>query len=160
MGQHKIDFMEKIVEEFTVTLSTQGLNAGLLWLNRRVPHRWTGIYRLDDLTMSNQNIIDKLNETDLGSLAAVPVKDSFCQFTMRDGEFVKQNTGTDDDVRLQGHPYKGVVNSYVGLPLTTGGGDVYGTFCHFDLVEREISDDEFQFLQRVARILPRYLPRR
>jgi GAF domain-containing protein len=151
--------MEKILDEFTDILNKQGLKAGLLWLNGRVPHRWTAIYRLDDVVMSNKHIVDKQNEPDLGPLAAVPVKDSFCQFAIRDGEFVKENTGTDDDARLNGHPYKGVVNSYVGLPLMLGTDNLYGTFCHFDMTDHKISDSEFQFLQRVARILPRYLDR-
>lgn len=152
--------MEKILTELVSTLDMHGLKAGLQWLNDRVPHRWTAVYRLDeDLLMRNIQIVDKQNEPELGALAIVPVQDSFCQFTMRDGHFLSHNTAEDSDPRLEGHIYKGVLNSYCGLPLMRDMDKMYGTLCHFDSSPHLISDSEFEFLQRVARILPRYLER-
>ena len=151
--------MDQALDQLISILERRGFKGALQWLNDRVPHRWTAIYRLDSVVVVNQFIVDKLKETNLGKLAAIPMKDSFCQFAMRDGEFVKQNTSQDDDPRLNDHVYKGVVNSYVGLPLMENLDSFYGTFCHFDTAPQVISDDEFAFLQKAARVLPFYLDR-
>lgn len=151
--------MNQALDQLISILQRRGFKGGLQWLNDRVPHRWTAIYRLDSAVVVNQFIVDKLKMTDLGSLAALPLKDSFCQFAMRDGEFVKHDTGQDDDPRLVGHVYRGVVNSYVGLPLMVSPYSLYGTLCHFDTAPQVISDDEFAFLQKAARLLPTYLAR-
>lgn len=149
--------MEKTLITLTHILDTQGLDAGLKWLNSRVPHRWTAIYKLDNQLMFNMAIVDKENHTELGALAVVPLQDSFCQFAMSDGQFRSHNTGEDNDFRLHEHAYKGVLNAYVGLPLMSDPDTMYGTLCHFDNSPIPIADDEFAFLQRVAQLLPRYL---
>ena len=90
-----------------------------------------------------------------GSLQAVPLGESFCQFVLRDGFFrVSRTTGME---ALDGHPHQGVMESYVGLPLMSSPDKMFGTLCHFDFAERTLPDEEFAFLQRVARLLPRYL---
>ena len=153
----RLSFMDQTLEDLTRVLDTQGLQAGLKWLNSRVPHRWTAIYRLDNLLMRNTVIIDKQGESEPGELAVVPLQESFCQFTMNDGQFLSHNTGEDTNPRLNGHRYKGVLNSYVGLPLMLHPDIMYGTLCHFDPSPLPIENNEFEFLQRVARILPPYL---
>ena len=149
--------MDQDLDQLISILERRGLKGGLKWLNDRVPHRWTAIYKLDRVVVVNQLAVDKLKKIDLCKLVALPLKDSFCQFAMRDGEFIKRNTSQDDDPRLIDHMYKGVVNSYVGLPLMENSDALYGTFCHFDTAPQVISDDEFAFLQKVARVLPLYL---
>jgi GAF domain-containing protein len=76
------------------------------------------------------------------ALPDAPLGDSFCQFAIRDKEFVTANTATDKT--LDGHRYQGVVASYVGLPLMKSGA-LFGTLCHYDFVEQVIADDEFAF---------------
>ncbi len=104
--------------------------------------------------LKNVAIVDKLGEVVPEHLLAVPLGSSFCQFVLRDGVF---NHDGSDDSRLLGHPYKGVVNAYVGLPLMKNGVDLLGTFCHFDFSPMQVTDEEFQFMEKVARELPRYL---
>jgi len=128
---------------------------GLEYLNRRVPHRFTAIYRLNDGVMQNVAIFDKDGKVVPEGLLAVPLGDSFCQFAMADGSFLM--AGASADERLAGHAYRGVVESYVGLPLSRSGGDLFGTLCHFDFPSREMHATEFAYLERVARMLPRFL---
>ncbi len=135
-------------------LHTDGLRAGLKFLNERVPHRFTAVYRLDALTLRVVDMVDKQGLNDL-DLAAVPLGDSFCQFALRDGSFLTSSSGGDK--RLDGHRYQGVVESYVGLPLTRANGELFGTFCHFDLAGRPVNDEEYAFLTQVAGVLPRFL---
>lgn len=140
---------------FKDALQGSGLNAGLILLNKRVAHRFTAVYRLDNGIMRNVAVVDKQGEVVPQSLLEVPLEHSFCQFVLKDGSFMTQNSA--DEGRLQGHIYKGVLNSYVGLPLTTNNGDLFGTFCHFDFPPQEIVDEEFEFLQTAVRLLPAYV---
>ena len=149
--------MQDSLTPLTHILDTEGLEAGLKWLNSRVPHRLTASYKLVDQAMCSTAIVDKLYQANVSDLAVVPLQDSFCQFAMNDGQFIAQNTGEDGDPRLKGHPYKGVLNSYVGLPLMINQRTMYGTLCHFDNSPIQLPDEEFEFLQHVAQLLPRYL---
>ncbi len=142
------------LSEFENLLSTAGLHAGLTFLNGRVPHRFTAVYRLDQLMLHMVDMVDKDGLNDM-KLEAVPLGDSFCQFALRDGSFL--TTRSADDPRLDGHPYQGVMESYIGLPLARADGELFGTFCHFDLAGRPVHDDEYAFLTQVAAVLPRYL---
>lgn len=143
--------------QLSESLNSGGLEAGLRFLNQRVDHRFTAVYRLQDMVLHNVELIDKIQGDDLvrSGLQAVPLGESFCQFVMRDGFFrVSRTTGME---ALDGHPHQGVMESYVGLPLMSSPDQMFGTLCHFDFAERALPDEEFAFLQRVARLLPRYV---
>ncbi len=149
--------MDSSIETLVTVLSSEGLKAGLQLLNQRVPHRWTAVYKLDRGILHSIQIVDKENAVALGNLSAFPLVDSFCHFALKDGMFVSENTAEDPDERLIGHPRTGVINAYVGLPLMKGVDEIYGTFCHFDLVQQPLSDQEFDFLKQVSCILPNYV---
>lgn len=148
--------MDTMLKELQLVIEKGGRSAGLAYLNKRVPHRFTAIYRLDHAIMKNVDLVDK-EGIGLPDLQEVPLGNSFCQFVLRDGKFLTADSSGDD--RLDGHPYQGVVGSYVGLPLLGNDGELWGTFCHFDIANKPLQDEEFDFLQKVARLLPRYLPR-
>ena len=109
-----------ILQEYQRSLETRG-PAGLAFLNSRVPHRYTGVFRLHEGALRNMFLHDKQGEIVPEFLQVVPLNDSFCQFTLRDGLFTTQDSSTDQ--RLDGHKYKGVLLSYVGLPLHGNAGD-------------------------------------
>jgi GAF domain-containing protein len=124
-------------------------------LNHRVPHRFTAIYRLIGQALYNVATVDKHLHLEPLDLKVVPLKDSFCQFVLRDGLFLTRESGSD--ARLDGHPYSGVVGCYVGVPVRNRDGKVAGTLCHFDLESHEVSDDEYLLLDRAARLMPAFL---
>ena len=132
--------------------------AGLDFLNARVPHRFTGVYRLEDGVMHNVYLHDKQGEIIPEYLQAVPLGDSFCQFVLRDREF--RTCDTAREPMLNGHKYQGVIGAYYGVPLVNNYGDLYGTLCHFDVLNYSISDDEFAFFSKAALLLPKYLLRK
>ena len=136
-------------------LAVSGLQVGLAFLNKRVPHRFTAVYRLQDANMDNCGIVDKQGAAIPQALVRVHFENSFCQFVLRDGGFVTSQSG--DDVRLAGHPYQGVLLSYVGLPLSGDDGELIGTLCHFDFDAREVQDAEYAFLQQAASCIAPYL---
>ncbi|MES2052201.1 MAG: hypothetical protein V4455_09595, partial [Pseudomonadota bacterium] len=65
-------------------LQKQGLKAGLAFLNDRVPHRFTAIYRLDNMMLRRVELVDKGGSPlEVDGLEAVPLETSFCQFVLR-----------------------------------------------------------------------------
>lgn len=143
-----------ILQGYQLSLETQG-PAGLAFLNARVPHRYTGVFRLHEGALRNMFLHDKLGEIVPEFLQVVPLCDSFCQFTLRDGLFTTQDSAADP--RLDGHKYKGVLLSYIGLPLLDSRGELYGTMCHFDAQALELDDNEFEIFRAAAQLLPAYL---
>lgn len=144
------------LETVQAHLRREGLAGGLRFLNARVPHRFTAVYRLQEKTLRNVALIDKQESADTLMLHEVPLAESFCQFVLEAGLFLTPDSGQDP--RLSGHPYSGVVGSYAGLPVVSDEPKFFGTLCHFDHARHEISDEEFLFLERVARLLPPFLP--
>lgn len=136
-------------------LQHSGLNAALRALNSRVDHRFTAVYKLEDGFLRNVAIVDKLGEVVPDLLLKVPFAQSFCQFVLREGVFLTADSNVDD--RLNGHPFKGIMGSYVGLPIARADGDLFGTFCHFDFPPRDLSEAEYAFLERAVRLLPAYV---
>ena len=146
----KIDLVQTAFQQGRLRLALEVLNAP-------VAHRYTALYRLCDGVLSNVELVDKENEIKPEFLAKVPLKDSFCQFVLRDGLFKTSNTA--DDHRLNGHKYQGVLMTYHGVPVLDNQGEFFGTLCHFDALTRPLADEHFDLLEAAARVLPAYLPR-
>jgi GAF domain-containing protein len=140
--------------QFRLVLDSGGLPGALQYLNARTAYRYTAIYRLDGQIMRNIHLYDRKGEN-FPSLAEVPLGDSFCQFVMAEDGFSTANSA--DDARLLGHPYRGILNSYFGLPLSRKPGTIYGTFCHFDFEPKVIPDSEIALLEAAASLLMDHL---
>ncbi len=145
------------VQRFVEVTMAEGVPGGLRLLNQRVPHRYTALYALRGGVLKNLFLYDKAGEARPEFLEEVPIGDSFCQFVLRDGCFLTSDTGSDH--RLDGHAYQGVLRAYHGVPLVGDDGELFGTLCHFDARECDLSEDEFQYLQKVTRLLPACLPK-
>ena len=136
-------------------LATKGPTAGLQYLNSRVAHRFTAIYELESTTLRCLFLYDKQREFTTELLAVVPLDDSYCQFVLRDGFFQTDNTANDR--RLDGNSHQGVVMSYHGVPVVDHAGKLFGTLCHFDMVQQALTDEEFAYLQAAARLFTPYI---
>jgi GAF domain-containing protein len=146
------------VKDYVDVAAKEGIAAVLVELNRRVPHRYTAVYRLDDgQLLRNVELVDKSNELRPEFLAEVPLETSFCQFVLRQGRFRTDDSSLDD--RLNGHPYKGVMMAYHGVPVVDDGGSLIGTLCHFDVQRQPFTDEEFAHIEAVAKVIHPYLPR-
>jgi GAF domain-containing protein len=147
--------LDAALREVEGALLKEGVAGALKVLNARVPHRFTAVYRLDGAMLRSVAVVDKRLHLDPLDLRAVPLKDSFCQFVLRDGIFVTQDSGSDP--RLAGHPYQGVMNCYVGVPVRGRDGLLAGSLCHFDLEDRTLADEDYLLLDRTARLVPAFL---
>ena len=137
-------------------LVDHGLPGGLAWLNLRVPHRFTAVFLLKDQSLNLVEMVDKRHELAMRErLEVVPLSDSFCAMTMRQGRFVTANAAFDN--RLDGHVAQFIMRSYIGLPLHRAPGQLIGTMCHFDFEPHDIDDTEFAFLQDAATFLSPYV---
>jgi GAF domain-containing protein len=140
---------------FQDVLMKRGLNVGLEFLNRRVPHRFTSIYRLQHDQLHRIAFIDKLGSSG-AELANVALKDSFCEIAVHEGAMVVASD-IKTDKRFQNFPNPALLGSYVGLPLALKPGDLFGTLCHADQQGFPLSDTEFVFLNEAAKVLEMYL---
>ena len=141
------------LQHFEDLLSRQGTHAALKFLNQRVSHRFSAIYRLDKNDLEIVELIDKLDDAATAPLSRVPFSQSFCEIAVRDGGVKTSNSALDK--KLDGLPNQGVLLSYVGLPLMQQAGNLYGTLCHYDTTKQDISDSEFAFLQHAAALMNR-----
>lgn len=139
---------------FEAVLQKQGLEAGLAFLNGRVPHRYTSVYRLEHDFLRRLVYVDKSGSADL-ALAEVPFKDSFCEVAIEEGALVV--TDSASDARVQRLPNPAELASYVGLPLADAPGGLFGSFCHYDVCSQPLSDEEFEFLEDAAKVLHAYV---
>lgn len=145
------------VQDLQQLLLQQGIPAALQHLNDRVDHRYTAVYWLDGKALHNLHLFDRQGEARPEFLHVVPFEHSFCQFVLRDGRFLTDDSAQDD--RLDGHPYQGVMVSYHGVPLTDDRGQLCGTLCHFDVAQHAMDEGEFEYFQRAARLLSPFVLR-
>ena len=122
-----------------------------------MPYRCTAIYRLDGLILRMVHFHDSGGGAPLEFLRSVPLVSSFCQFAFKEGAFATADAMQDP--RLQHSPLRPVITSYIGLPLHGPAGQLMGSFCHFDLLQRDIHvpQDEFDFLVQAVELLPGYM---
>lgn len=144
-----------VATQLSAKLAQDGLDAGIAWLNAGVPHRYTAVYRLEGKKLYNVLVYDKQNQLPPDALAVVELDESFCQFVLRDGALLADNSVLDD--RLAGSPFQGMVMAYHGVAVADDRGGLYGTLCHFDLVEQTLSDAQFALMQAAGRLLYPYV---
>ncbi len=137
---------------FDKTLTWGGVLPALALLNDRTCFRYSAIYRHEGDVMRTIHLFDRLGNS-RATLRTVPIERTFCDYVVRDGQFVTRDSSQDS--RVMGHAYAGVVNAYVGLALYRPTGEVYGSFCHFDSEVRDIAPQELLFLREVV---PLFMP--
>ncbi|CAN5323806.1 hypothetical protein BH10PSE18_BH10PSE18_20690 [soil metagenome] len=143
------------MKKFNDALLTGGIQRALEVLNARVPHRFTAAYRFDAQMMRSEAFIDKEGGPPILRFLNVDLGHSFCQYTMRDGYFLTDNT-TDDD-RLDGHLAQGRILSYHGVPLLDADGKPFGSLCHYDTVIRALAVREFAYMKLAAAALSTFM---
>ena len=147
---------DRPLTQLSQILETRGLDAGLGFLNERVPHRSSAVFVADGLLLRMVGFHDELGAQPLDFLRTVPFASSFCQFALEHGIFVTADA--TQDPRLDGALLRQVISSYVGLPVIGPQGPV-GSFCHFDLMQKgvHVPDEELQLLQQAMPLLVPYV---
>ena len=147
--------MDLRLAHLELLLKREGLGAAASYLNSRVPHRFTTIYRLDADIFTPVEVVDKRAQVDTNTTSATPFNESLCRFPVLHGTFTTSHTATDP--RLKGATYPGEVGSYTGVQVTRSNGELYGTLCHYDFAPTYISHIEYQFLQLAVHLISRHV---
>jgi GAF domain-containing protein len=146
------------VEAFREALKGGGVQAALKFINSRSRHRFTSVYRFDGSTLHNLYLYDRANP-DFGLFPDAPLTESYCSIVSETAAvFVTPDSSRD--ARVGGHPKRGLILSYCGIPLLRADGTLFGTLCHFDFLPHEIARSEVEFLEEIAPHLMSELERR
>ena len=114
------------------------LRSALETLNLLSGCRFTAFFRFSDADLRNLVLIDR-QDPYAPTMQAAPIDQTYCMFVQqsRDAFLVTDASG---DLRLEGHPKRPVVRTYVGFPVASGD-VVFGTVCHFDYEVIEVAPE-------------------
>lgn len=141
------------VAAFVAVLKGSGLHAALKFLNSRVRHRFTGVYRFAPPLLRNVCLYDRENPA-LRSMSSLQLKDTYCSIVAINGEPFQTDNATADS-RLLLHPARFTALAYYGTPLTDSVGRCVGSLCHWDTRPRVLPPIEREFLLLVAPFVAR-----
>jgi hypothetical protein len=147
--------LSEIVKTFEQILQAQGLFGALRYLNSTTELRFTGIYRFESTWVRSILLFDRGNpHLQVGK--DVPLQESYCMLTARDGASCCIEDSRSDP-RLLHHAARESVLSYYAVHLLDPEGRSWGTLCHFDFVLRPITDEMTQVLEAVRPAIERAL---
>lgn len=138
-------------------LRSGGLQGAVALLNGGVPHRYTAVHRLVIDEVTSLAIHDRLGQETAAMRTPVDLGHSFCQYAMRDGIFVTDDSAADR--RLDGHPFQGQIATYHGVALTDENGQAFGSLCHFDTRLRFFGVAEFEQMRSAAEEISAFMQR-
>ena len=136
---------------FKSKLDVGGIMAALQYLNSRIDHRFTAIYKFQGSMQRAVFLYDKLGQS--GSrLNAIAMSESLSRFITVSEPFGVTNSATDAFLNENGH--RSVVTSFYGVSLSPAGTRPTGSLCHFDLKPQSLpSPVERDFLNRASSLL-------
>lgn len=142
--------MQADLAAFSDCLDQDGLRAALLFLNKRTPHRYTGVFRFDGDMLRNVALVDKWDPTvDHGD--DVPLAAAYCAHLYQTGEPLEVEDGGKDS-RVPWMQTSPIV-SYCGSVIVDGEGTPWGALCHFDTARCDAKNSDMPLLVAAARIV-------
>jgi len=130
----------------------RGAHAVLATVNARTRFRYTGLYRVESEILRNIALFDRENPMLRAAGECTPLQATYCNIVAANGLSLAIGDAPND-ARLIGHPARGSVLSYVGVPVRDRAGRVAGTLCHWDSRPRLAPAGELLVLERVAEML-------
>lgn len=141
------------LQEFKAALETSGVHGALGYLNKRTPHRYTGIYRYEGDTLRNLAIYDRY-EPAVQKGEDAPMAATYCSLLQK--QQALEITDAAEDTRVRGIVITPVV-SYCGVSVKDAKGNPFGSLCHFDMKRCQQRLSDFPLLEAAAEILYRHL---
>ena len=132
-------------------LDDGGVMAALKYLNGRIDHRFTAIYKFQGAMQRAVFLYDKLGHS--GSrFNAIATSESLGRFITVSQPFGVTDSATD--AFLSEHGHRSLVSSFYGVALSPAGTKPTGSLCHFDLKPQGLpSPVERDFLNRARSLL-------
>ena len=137
-------------------LSSGDVEFALRTLNSRTRHRFTALHRIQPPHMFCAVEFDREHQaTSLHPRKLAP-QESYSAIVLATGApFFTESAPTDS--RLETHPARNAIVSYVGVPLRTAAGDVRGVLCHYDYRPRSAPRAEIDAMERAVPVAQRWL---
>jgi len=136
--------------EFAALVQQQGVHAALAYLNRRTPHRYTGLFRFEGEVLRSEVLVDG-NQPLVRRGEDVPLAATFCSLVGRQQAPLEILDVTTDP------QYAGLVDtpviSYCGVLIRDAQGQPYGTLCHYDLQRCQERTTDQPLLEAAAALL-------
>lgn len=135
---------------FLEALRDGGLRSALLFLNKRTPHRYTGVFRFDADMLRNVALVDKWDPAVIRG-EDVPLAAAYCAHLHRTGEPLEVHDG-NSDARvpwMAGNP----IVSYCGAVVEDEFGRPWGALCHFDSAPCDAKTSDLPFILAAAKML-------
>jgi hypothetical protein len=133
--------------EFKTILHHKGLHTALGWLNGRVPHRFTGVYRFDGDTLRNVSLVDKFAGL-VRRGSDLPMATALCAKVEAAGGRLSVA-----DARADGRFPECAVSpivAYCGVLVRDERARPYGTLCHYDFKPQPAADCELDLLEAAS----------
>lgn len=146
-------FFAKELQELKVELEASGVYGALRYLNKRTPHRYTGIYRYDGEILRNVAIYDKYDPY-LQKGEDTPLVATYCSLLSEQQKL--EITDATEDERVKGIVITPVM-SYYGVLMRGSNGNPFGSLCHFDMKRCQERVSDFPLLESAAKMLYHHL---
>lgn len=140
---------ETIINEIREILDQAGVHAVLGYLNRRTPHRFTGIYRFDGDMLRNLYLFDSFNSRETSGEDA-PMANTYCSLVKVEKKLEIRDAAKDQ--RVMGKIDTPVM-SYCGVLIRDESARPFGTLCHFDMKRCQEPSTEFGLMEEAAKLL-------
>ncbi|MEO9019734.1 MAG: GAF domain-containing protein, partial [Gemmatimonadaceae bacterium] len=145
--------------EFRAELGAGGMHHALALLNARTRYRFTGVYRAEPPLLRNEFLFDRENPLLALGGDTTELDQTYCGIVVATcAPFVAEDAPAD--IRLRDHAARESVVSYIGVPVRTLDGRIFGTLCHFDVRPRMLPTGEFAVLESIASFLAGWLANR
>lgn len=132
-------------------LRERGVHSTLGFLNHRTLHRYTGVYLIDPPLLRNHCLYDRENPA-VYAVSDLVLADTYCGLSgATDQPTLIANSLAD--ARLESHPSRLAIQSYVGVPLRDGTNRCFGKLCHWDTRPRILNASEVAALREVAPLI-------
>lgn len=147
--------MQPELQEFSTLLQAQGVHAALEYLNRRTPHRYTGIFRFDGDTLRNEALFDRY-QPDLKRGDDVPMAVTYCSLVGRE-QAPLEILDAASDPRAQ--EIQTPVISYCGVLIRDDEGNPFGSLCHYDTQRCQVRTTDMPLLEAAGALLRGHMRR-
>lgn len=134
-------------------LELGGITNALEYLNKRTPHRYTGIFKYDNDILENIAIYDKYDPT-LKKGEDVPLAATYCSLLISQDNL--EIIDAEDDHRVKGKIITPVI-SYCGVAIVDADGKPFGSLCHYDMNRCQQRVTDIPLLQAASQMLYEYL---
>ncbi|MGI4821127.1 MAG: hypothetical protein ACRYFV_07930 [Janthinobacterium lividum] len=147
------DHMLPEIGLFTDLLQHQDVHAALEYLNRRTPHRYTGLFRFDGEMLRNEVLFDR-HQPSVRQGLDVPMAVTYCALV---GQQEASLTILDAALDPLAQGVDTPVISYCGVLIRDDQGLAYGTLCHYDMQRCQERTTDLPLLEAAAQLLYRHL---